>query len=126
MNIETIPLPWRDLMGHDTVPGNQQQQWGSSVPGAKPSFNRALLFGIDHDAIRKRILIAGRDGRDMVLILVDNGDNLDCSLGQGRLHRPAHFDPVYEQMVVSGFRRTFFSNYTWFLPASLRGFARIT
>lgn len=46
---------------------------------------------IQHDAIRERIRFAGRDGRDMVLIPVDDGEDLEGCLLEHILHRFADF-----------------------------------
>lgn len=67
----------------------------ASVPAAEPSFSTLLVFWIDKYPVRKGILVACSDWRNVVLVFIHNGHNLHGRLLERRLHCAADLDTVW-------------------------------
>ena len=52
-------------------------------------------FGVDDDLVGKWVRVGSGDGRDVVLVTVDDADDFVCSLLEGFCHGAANFEDIY-------------------------------
>lgn len=75
---------------YDLNNSSTRQLLASIQPDTNPILP-TIAARIQHDAIRERIRFTSRDGRDMIFISIDDGENLEDCLLEHVLHSFADF-----------------------------------